>query len=281
MDSLELILFNVGHGLSVALIEYPEKYVTLVDLGCEEHFSPLINLSQTRQVRPDILYITHPHGDHLSDIDSALRPEYTPDFVNYQDYDWVDVVARERSSLVGKIEQFQQLVAAIPSGVYNGRASLRAWRWTPQLASELFGENNYVNNSSLFLIYKWQDFKIAIAGDQMSDAMDRLCNQENFVADAKNADILIAPHHGHSSPNGFPRLWPKTIGKPFVTLISVQSRDPNVDPGYRSQNFARGVTGVSSQEKPRYSLTTRDDGTISVTMWYDEAGKPSWSFGFE
>ncbi len=33
MDKLELVVFNVGHGLSVALIERPENYVTLVDLG--------------------------------------------------------------------------------------------------------------------------------------------------------------------------------------------------------------------------------------------------------
>lgn len=35
MNQLELRVFNVGHGLSVALVERPENYVTLIDLGAE------------------------------------------------------------------------------------------------------------------------------------------------------------------------------------------------------------------------------------------------------
>ncbi len=57
MNKLELILFNVGHGLSVALIEHPENYVTLIDLGSESSFSPLVYLGRERRLRPDILLL--------------------------------------------------------------------------------------------------------------------------------------------------------------------------------------------------------------------------------
>ena len=75
MDRLELILYDVGHGLALSLIEYPEKYVTQIDLGSQGGFSPLKYLSRSRNLRPDVLYITHPHADHLSDVGKL---EYRP-----------------------------------------------------------------------------------------------------------------------------------------------------------------------------------------------------------
>lgn len=278
MNKLDLIVFNVGHGLSVALIESPENYVTVVDLGREENFSPLMYLSQKRGLRPDILYISHPHGDHLADVDSALRVECIPDFVYYQNYPWDEVIKQEKPELKDKIKQFQKLVSLVPSGEYNGSASLSPWCWTPEKASEIFGRESFVNNSSLFLIYQWRDCKIAIAGDHLSNAIERLCSQSNFIADAKNTDIFIAPHHGHTSPRGFSTLWPQKIGKPFISIISVQSQDPKVDSRYSSPDFAKGLT---IGDEKRYALTTRDDGTIIVSMWYNGNGQLHWSFIFE
>jgi hypothetical protein len=166
----------------------------------------------------------------------------------------------------------------VPSGEYNGSASLSPWCWTPEKASKIFGREDFVNNSSLFLIYQWRDFKIAIAGDHLSNAMERLCSQSDFIADVANSDIFIAPHHGHAAPSGFSTLWPQKIGKPFISLISVQSQDPNVDSRYSSPDFAKGLT---IGDEKRYALTTRDDGTIIVSMWYDVDGRLRWSFGFE
>jgi hypothetical protein len=57
MNKLELYVFNVGHGLSIALVEYPEKYVSLIDLGSSESFSPYNYLTEKLQLHPDILYI--------------------------------------------------------------------------------------------------------------------------------------------------------------------------------------------------------------------------------
>ena len=67
MTELELILFNVDHGLSVALIEKPENYLTIIDLGSRSDFSPLSYLLNSRHLRADIMFITHPHADHISD----------------------------------------------------------------------------------------------------------------------------------------------------------------------------------------------------------------------
>lgn len=273
MNKLEFILFNVGHGLSAALIELPEKYVTVIDLGSEGDFSPLKYLSLHRGLMADVLYVSHPHGDHISDVETASLGNYRPLSVYCQDYNWNDVIERERRDLREKVRRYVEFINTVPRGTYSGSAHLSPWRWSPDNAISTFGEGRYINNSSLFLIYQWRDFKISVAGDHETDAMVRLCNHGDFINQAKDTDILVAPHHGHAE--GYTGLWPQRMGKPYITLISIQSRDQNVAPGYASDDFAKGIT---FRGKPRYCITTRSDGNISVKMYYDSNGKATWNF---
>lgn len=270
MNKLELILYKVGHGLALSLIEYPEKYVTQIDLGSEGDFSPLEYLSESRGLRPDILFITHPHADHLSDIGQAGT--YYPDSIQFIDYDWDDVINRERSDSKWVIREFTKLARFTKRRDYYGNASLRYWYWNPEKAKELFGDSSYVNNSSLFIVYTWQAFKICICGDLETKALENMISAKEPNEEALETDILVAAHHGHSQ--GYTSEWPEVIGKPYVSLISVQNRDPSIASGYSSSDFARGVTFGG---ETRYALTTRRDGTIVVTMWY-ENGKPTWVF---
>ena len=273
MNMLELILFRVGHGLSVALIEHPENYIVVIDLGAEVGFTPLKFLLLKRKLRANILYITHPHGDHIADIETALDPYFSPLAVYCQQYNWDDVATREKPELRYRVKSLREFLGTVPNSSYRGRASLNPWYYTPNQARQIFGEDRYINASSLLVVYKWRDFKIAIAGDQESAVMNAFLNSNGFTSDAKKTDILVAPHHGHR--NGFPVAWTTVIGKPWVTLVSVQERDPNVDGRYSTADFARGVNIAG---KIRYALTTRADGNIFVKMWYNEQNKPVWNF---
>ena len=273
MDKLELLVFNVGHGLSVALIERPENYVTLVDLGADTGFTPLKHLAFVMKLRADVLYITHPHADHLDDIETAHDKNCSPLGIQYQDYDWEDVKKKEKKELAHKVDRFRELINVVPYKTYGGAASLKCWRYTPSDAKRQFSDAAYVNNSSFFIIYTWRGFKISIAGDLESDGMQGMLSSGEFCTEAKGTDILIPAHHGHT--NGFPTEWVAKIGKPHVSIISVQERDQHVDNRYSSTDFARGVT--FNGEK-RYRLTTRSDGSIIVTMYYGPDGSATWSF---
>lgn len=275
MNELELIVFHVGFGLSVALIERPANYVTLIDLGRSSGFTPLKYLALKRRLRPDVLYITHPHSDHLADVATALDTHFSPDAICYQPYDWNDVAAREKPECRWMIGDFRQLIGAVPSREYAGQARLQYWRYRPAEARKQFGDARYVNASSLFLIYTWRDFKIAIAGDQETDVLEHFVGTADFARAAKSADLLIAPHHGHK--NGFSSLWASVIGKPYLTLISVQDRDPHVDSRYSKPDFSRGM---KFDGETRYALTTRNDGNIFTNMWY-EGDQPKWRFHWE
>lgn len=273
MEYLELLLFNVDHGLSLALIERPENYVTLIDLGSKADLSPIKYLGDNLGLKTDILFITHPHGDHLSDISNARKERYYPISINYQSYDWEDVKRKEKKERQPLIDSYTAFIKNFEKKNYRGNAELKYWSYTPDKAKEIYGDTKYINNSSLFIIYKWKDFKIAIPGDLESDAMDNFCNYKEFADFAKNSYILIAPHHGHKE--GFSSQWVSKIGKPHVTLISIQKRDSNIDTSYQSEDFAKGIlfNGTTA-----YSLTTRSVGNIKVKMYYNSENKATWSF---
>ena len=273
MDKLELRVFNVGHGLSVALIERPNNYVTLIDLGASTGFTPLKHLHLSMRLKPDVLYLTHPHADHLDDIETALDNNFRPLGVYYQDYDWEDVKKREKKELAYKVDKFKELIDVVPRREYSGTASLKCWRYTPAAAKKQFGDATYVNNPSLFMIYSWRDFRVSITGDLESDGMKGLLDNKEFCTDARGTDILIPSHHGHT--NGFPTDWVAKVGKPHLSIISVQERDPHVDGRYSKPDFARGVKFGG---ETRYRLTTRSDGNIVVEMYYGSDGHAKWSF---
>ncbi len=275
MDRLELIVFHVGHGLSVALIEKPENYVTLVDLGASSGFTPLKELGLRFKVKPDILYITHPHADHLDDVETALDRIFAPLGIHFQDYDWSDVKKRERKELSYKIDEYRELIASLPHRAYSGGAHLKSWAYTPENAKKNFGESSYINNSSLLLIYTWKGFKVTITGDLETVAIDRMLTEAPVLADVKNTDLLIAPHHGHKS--GFPNTWVQTVGKPYLTLVSANESDPHIDKQYDSPKFAHGLT---LNGHPQYMISTGDSGSIHLTVTFGNNGSQNWNFEY-
>lgn len=273
INNIELKLFNVGHGLSCMIRELPSNYITLIDLGSDENLSPLEEL-RIQNLRADQIFISHPHGDHISEIEKILETAYRPDGFYIQDYDWDDVASREQKHLVEKVKKIKDVKKIIPTGSYGGEAVLKYWSYSPDNAKDLFGESKHINNSSLAIIYKWRGFKVAILGDLETDALEKFCNFDEFAEFAKGTDILIAPHHGHNS--GFPELWVEKIGKPSVTLVSIKENDQHVCKKYQSDKFNSGVT---INGETRYTLTTRQDGSISVNMYYKD-DRATWRFSF-
>lgn len=273
INSIELKLFNVGHGLSCMIKELPTNYITLIDLGADESFSPLDELKK-QNLHADQIFISHPHGDHISEIEKVLKPAYMPKGFYIQDYDWEDVASREQKHLVDKVRKIKEVKRVIPSGGYHGEAELKYWHYSPDDAKKLFGESKYINNSSIAIIYKWNDFKVAILGDLETDALKNFCEFKEFSEFAKGTDILIAPHHGHNS--GFPELWVDKIGKPYITLVSIKENDQHVCKKYQNEEFNKGI---NLDGTIRYTLTTRQDGSITVRMYYND-NKPAWNFSF-
>src|SRR5579859_8086724 len=90
--SLELTVFDVKRGLCVFL-RTPANYGILIDCGCSDLCSPINainNLALTNWCGCKLSYfiLTHPHSDHLGDIE-LLHSKLRPSIIHRRrDLDW-------------------------------------------------------------------------------------------------------------------------------------------------------------------------------------------------
>lgn len=105
MPNLKVIVFNVEHG-SCAFIKSPTGRTMFIDCGKATNFSPIryvVNNELSDCIDEGSYYFTkfvlsHPHGDHLEDIDALI--DYPPRLMFRQDsYDWGKV--KESNSISG------------------------------------------------------------------------------------------------------------------------------------------------------------------------------------
>jgi beta-lactamase superfamily II metal-dependent hydrolase len=75
LTPLRIFIWNVSHGLAVSFLT-PNGRLLAYDAGRSETFSPLATLGSNGHSQLDCFVLSHPHADHLRDIDSliALRP---------------------------------------------------------------------------------------------------------------------------------------------------------------------------------------------------------------
>jgi glyoxylase-like metal-dependent hydrolase (beta-lactamase superfamily II) len=67
-----MIIWNVAHGLAVTLIT-PNQRLIAYDAGRSEDLSPLTELERAGWSQLDYFFLSHPHADHLRDIDALIR----------------------------------------------------------------------------------------------------------------------------------------------------------------------------------------------------------------
>ena len=133
------------------------------------------------------------------------------------------------------------------------------------VARQLGGDANArVNNSSVITRIDVYGKSILICGDMQAEAWDAvIADNGQYGAHWRpflsNIDILVAPHHGHSS--GYSRAL-LGIANPEVVLVSAVSKDPNVDSRY-SQIPVRGI--IIGNASHRY-ISTREKGHIKVEI---------------
>jgi len=72
MLELKIIIWNVAHGLAVTLIT-PNQRLIAYDAGRSEDLSPLTELERAGWKQLDYFFLSHPHADHLRDIDALIR----------------------------------------------------------------------------------------------------------------------------------------------------------------------------------------------------------------
>lgn len=293
--SMDLWIFDVGRGLCVA-IRTPNNHLCLIDCGCSDDFSPIEwlatkNWTCRNNYKLAKLIITHPHIDHIADIENVTN-KLKPSMIlrrTEKNLDWKKVT----SGGSGQSASMKHYIGNYMPPQYNVTItdlSRPDWGDDFQLSSYCLGEadaakvsgtdSSYVNNSSYVNLIKYKGYCFAIPGDIESEGMAALlATNKRFCSEISTGiDFYLTPHHGH--PSGFSADWFRLAGATNIMNIASERRksgredesNTKVDSRYSDINFCLG----SNTEEARL-VTTKTYGHTLISISDEGEWRCNWS----
>jgi len=278
MNDLDFYLFDVGHG-QCAAARLPNGRWCLFDLGASaDDFSPLAWIHPRLNGLPFLATtVSHLHGDHLGGLPwlQHIGTEYLrmPIFDEQYLWDAIATASTKSWTLPVSLRSYYYTNFGSPLAWPDyGGVSITEFSLSAAQARTLGGPpNTRVNNASVVTRIDYAGRSILICGDMEARAWDALLSglQSSFhwFRHVSAVDVLVAPHHGHTSGYSYAMMNP---ANPELVLVSVSAKDPSVDSRYSLDS----IQGFQFPGKTRRRLTTRRDGHICVTIsprWYGKA----------
>jgi competence protein ComEC len=273
-----IVIWDVQHG-SAAYIRTPTGKHIVIDLGVgsfknptDATFSPLAHLHWNYQIiELDALIITHPHRDHLDDINNValVRPKavFAPRHLTEEQlragnpaYD-TDAVMKAYRNLLA------QYSSPLTLGIDPRNRTLTG------LDVQIFSPFGYtgtnLNNHSIVTVLSYAGSKILIPGDNESPSWAELLKQPAFVAAITGTDILVAAHHGREA--GYSQELFNFISPKLVIVSDTTNPGTSAVDKYSAKASGWLVRNRTSGEyETRYCLTTRSDDYIVIDMYADD-----------
>jgi beta-lactamase superfamily II metal-dependent hydrolase len=270
---LTCVFWDVQHG-HATYIGTPDGEDVAIDAGWGsvgtggERFSPLRWLTDQWGVyQLDAAVITHPHYDHVADLEELQR--LRPRVLARPKLDEQIVVEANRigRNVVQDYEDWQtgfNAPVTWANPVDCDRANgYRVKKFFPKRCPDAD-----LNNRSIVTVVSYANTKLLIPGDNEAPSWQELLEGRDFVDELRGTDILLAAHHGREA--GFCSELFDVI-RPSLTVISdgpagntsVTSKYAAVTTGWKCWNRRGG-------SETRKVLTTRHDGAIVVRCgWGD------------
>lgn len=275
--SLTIKFYNVEHGNCTHVITPNGKHY-LYDIGTKSDKSickHLKNRYLTSGGNLDYLVITHPHIDHIADLENLSTYGIEPKVLSRTKEAFpllnMPTDGHSQISLKNKANSMNsQYNCPIdyekhpvnPS--FNGGVTIKSF-----YPSVMGDEINDVNNFSIVTVLEYGGFKIVLTGDNPCNKLIEMLNQLDFKNAIKDATVLLAPHHGRDGE--FCKEFVEAVN-PSLTVISdkpIQHETQECS----AQKYYNATRGVNWNGQTRYVFTTRKDGTISFIFNVDG----SWS----
>ena len=302
---MKIVIFNVSAALS-AYVEFGSHKV-VIDLGKSSDFSPvndfLLPLFRKRdgynplEPKPnqecytiDQLIISHPHKDHISDIqdfDKYFTPLLltTPNAKNTDselDINWSHITTPDdedvlhlkkmminRNPPLAVIDPYKMTLAYLYPKAVEDDATLDA--------------ESYTNNVSL-ATYINDRYSILFPGDLQKEGMKALLNGTTKNKQGKamkthlqtfGVDFLVAPHHGLQSSFSTDLFSAMKGGKTQKLNIVPEKTNTddnrNVDTRYASTTYCAADNNLSTKDSPACQRKTSnghiyidDDGNVLI-----------------
>lgn len=261
-----MTVWNVQLGLAVH-VKAPNGKFIVIDLGTGSvQCGTASPLSKLRYENIAYMIITHPHLDHIDDI---LHFEDNPPAIlhratsltNYEVMQGVRLCDRAKFEKYCEInDRFNGSVE--PTNANNIDNSLNYGGLSIQTFSTSSCDHSNYNNFSTITVFVLSGVKIVVCGDNEKESLDILMAHEDFKQAVKDADVLVAPHHGRESAYHHNFV---SLVNPRITIISDTNKVPtSASSKYTSMSRGWYVNKADGTQEVRKCLTTRNDGSIKI-----------------
>jgi len=285
---IKQIIFNVGGALS----SYVEcnNYKILIDLGSKTDFHPVENfllpLFKKRNESKDSngkysisqLILSHPHNDHISNIEEFHKHFYPSLVTTPNDNDGTPNAERINWSLIDNpTDNYvsflrKNLLPSRRPPLHSIDSNVLEIFYNKCLQCEkspMLDIKNYSNNISIVAFLYLNGQRILMAGDLMKDGMSYLIeNNHSFASElSTGVDFLIAPHHGLQSSFSvelFNNIKNNKTNRLNIISEKTSYTDSNrvVDTRYSSSDYCNGNNNLSTSANKVYQRKTSNGHMI-------------------
>lgn len=300
---MKIVVFNVGGALATYAENGESAFV--IDIGKGNGFSPvsdfLLPLYKKKNVntkegryRISQLIVSHPHKDHISDIQDFNKYFYpflvtcqnnkygfgNPYNINWNKIDTPDdddvkclkSIIDYRSLPLKPFDTDHMIISYLaPKDVENNK----------ELSDE-----SYTNNISIVTYLDFGKYTVFLPGDLQKLGMESLLEPDKVIhklhdkrlikALAEGIDYLICPHHGLRSSFSTVLFSKMKNGKTQkLNIVSEKETKVDdsriVDPRYSTADYCAGNNNLSKKDSPVYQRKTTnghifidDDGKVEI-----------------
>jgi beta-lactamase superfamily II metal-dependent hydrolase len=291
MAELKLWFLDVGHG-DCSYVELPNGARMMIDCGCgEDHWpSKLLNYYKVNKDNPvpipnhpsgyalDNLVITHPHGDHIGDIE-AIHDEIGFFLLTGNYSSFIDRIAveemdfRKRGQHVAK--KFVEVVKK-----YTGKYDVNEDRIFSAKPTCIVTKKRFIeyeekmdlNELTYFVSVEIGGYKVLFSGDMTSSGVKKILaskNADSFTSFVKGTTILKVPHHGRD--NGCSQELFDAFGvKPLLCIASDEILNEKNEGTSNIQWYSDRTSDrkikIDGELQDRKVLTTRKDKDIFIKI---------------
>src|SRR5690242_15012967 len=232
-ERVEIVFWDVQHG-HATYIKSPNGRHIVIDLGIGSYddnnqtFSPLLHLKNGYGVKQlDYVIITHPHLDHIDDILNIdtlnpkvlNRPKQITNAEVMQEEVKIKTIRNQDKPIFEKYceinNRYNQPIQEHDTNNTSNPdnfGGLVIKTFTPTSC-----DHNNFNNHSIITVLEYASIKVVIPGDNEKCSFEELMKRQDFKDAIKDADILLAPHHGRES--GYYDDF-VTLVNPRLTIVS-------------------------------------------------------------
>ncbi|MBR9706690.1 MBL fold metallo-hydrolase [Candidatus Pacearchaeota archaeon] len=269
--SLQIKIYDVNHGNAIH-VKTPNDKDVMIDCGSNSStgFSPSKHISgQQRSI--DYLIVSHPHCDHISDIENFVGCHH-PQILQRPEVSIEEILEANQSYCEDIIETYYEFQKSYNSPLEEGESPKNPeWGGGAKFINySLEGETN-LNNASKVSFLSYLNFTILFPGDIEESGWKKLLGMGYFKEWLKKTDILVASHHGRES--GYCNEIFEYLN-PYLTIVSDgRFSDTSATNRYSAKSLGWKIWNSDGEGIERKVLTTRYDGDIDIGVGKKQNGK--------